>query len=224
MVLVTACTLEGMEFQKAFLKSREYALDWASNKHAEGGQVYNVGQPYAAHLLAVEEVLLRHGFTDPQNPIHQTLRLAALMHDLMEDTPVRIETIRVLYGVDVARLVDAVSNRPGPNRAARHAECYPRIRATPWATPLKLADRIVNWGVSQMDSTPQLGMYQREWPNFRAALWNPEGVDHIPSMWEELENLGECASAQGEMPIMIAPPTTSEPTQSFNLPEAPWIV
>jgi len=189
------------------------ALEWAGRKHAEKNQTWGGGRPYADHLKAVEAVLLRFGFSDPADPVHQNLRLAAMAHDLLEDTDVRPETIRILLGPDVLDLVAAVTNSPGKNRAERHALTYPRIAATPWATTVKLADRIANIEESLRGGSHHLDMYAREAPGFRNALFQP-GTPEAP-MWDHLNAILASVASQeppegppepNEQPMTPVPP------------------
>ena len=70
--------------------------------------------PYAAHLDAVADVLRRIGHGD--DPV---LMSAAYLHDAIEDQGVTREQIAARFGERVADIVDAVSDPPGDDRAAR---------------------------------------------------------------------------------------------------------
>jgi len=58
--------------------------------------------PYIVHPLAVAGLLIRSGC-----PEHMVI--AALLHDVLEDTPVTVEEIRSHFGREVAELVMALS-------------------------------------------------------------------------------------------------------------------
>lgn len=204
-------------FERCF----EAALDWAGRKHAEKNQTWAGGRPYREHLVAVAEVLRRFGFSDPANPIHQNLQLAAVSHDLLEDTSVHPDTIRVLQGPDVLVLVRAVTNSPGRNRAERHAGTYPRIAGTPWATLLKLADRIANLEVSIETGSSHLRMYQAEMGGFREALYVAGGPEE--PLWAHLEGLLASQAAPeppASAPLASAPPPPAQ--AQVALPLEPW--
>ncbi|MDE6777148.1 MAG: HD domain-containing protein, partial [Oscillospiraceae bacterium] len=69
---------------------------------AHEGQFRSSGQPYIIHPLAVADILLDLGMdTDTV--------CAALLHDVVEDTPATYEQLRKLFGRDVADLVDGVT-------------------------------------------------------------------------------------------------------------------
>ena len=205
---------------KNFEEILPLAADWAGRVHAEKAQTWSDGRPYLDHLVAVENVLIRFGFNDPADPIHQNLRIAAYCHDLVEDTRIPIETVRGLQGPDVAILVQAVTNEPGPNRAARHLATYPKIRATPWATVLKLADRIANVEESIRTGSRHLDMYVKEASAFREALFTEGGPE--AKLWAHLDQLIEDARPKAvaitrETALTFTPWVPQEPT-------SPWIV
>ncbi|MBT5031890.1 MAG: bifunctional (p)ppGpp synthetase/guanosine-3',5'-bis(diphosphate) 3'-pyrophosphohydrolase [Proteobacteria bacterium] len=69
---------------------------------AHRGQRRQSGEAYVQHPLAVTDSLVDLGFDG------RTL-IAALLHDVIEDTPTAKEDINEQFGADVARLVDGVS-------------------------------------------------------------------------------------------------------------------
>lgn len=149
---------------------------FAATKH--GGQQYSCGLPYTHHLASVELVLRRFGYTELD------LLVAAWLHDVIEDTDCKAKEIAEMFGLDVAALVNAVTNEPGANRKIRHALTYPKIRAMPRAVCLKLADRIAN-----VEAGGRLvEMYKKEHEDFKRALYTP---DHYDAMWQHLDSLLE---------------------------------
>ncbi len=77
---------------------KAYAL--ADKAHA--GQNRRSGEPYICHPLNVALLLVELGM-DTES------LAAALMHDVVEDTHVRLDEISASFGPDVARLVDGVT-------------------------------------------------------------------------------------------------------------------
>ena len=69
---------------------------------AHTGQKRKSGEPYITHPLAVAGILAE------MHMDHQCL-MAALLHDVIEDTGVPKHTLAVEFGEDVADLVDGVS-------------------------------------------------------------------------------------------------------------------
>ena len=71
-------------------------------EQAHYGQARRTGEPYVTHPLAVATVLAR------MHMDHESI-MAALLHDVIEDTGVTKEDIRTQFGEEVADLVDGVS-------------------------------------------------------------------------------------------------------------------
>lgn len=148
---------------------------YATVKHA--GQSYSGGLPYTHHLAQVEAVLRRFNITDTD------LLTASWLHDVVEDTEVKVKDIEEMFGSEVARIVYAVTNEDGPNRKTRHALTYPKIRdAGEKAIQLKLADRIAN-----VEAGGNLvGMYRKEHEDFKRALYTPGQAEE---MWAHINKL-----------------------------------
>ncbi len=71
-------------------------------RDAHEGQSRSSGEPYITHPVAVARILADMRLD------HETL-IAALLHDVIEDTPVTKEQLAALYGEAVAELVSGVS-------------------------------------------------------------------------------------------------------------------
>ncbi len=69
---------------------------------AHRGQIRASGEPYFQHVIAVANILAG------LNMDHETLA-AAVLHDVVEDTPVTLDQIRDRFGETVAKLVDGVT-------------------------------------------------------------------------------------------------------------------
>ncbi len=80
------------------LVSRAYRV--AEAAHAP--QKRSTGDPYITHPLAVAGILACHNLDAP------TIA-AALLHDVVEDTPVALDDIREQFGDEIANMVDAVT-------------------------------------------------------------------------------------------------------------------
>ena len=100
------CTID-MLIQKILTEDKQYDLskiissyEFAARAHE--GQTRSSGQPYIIHPLSVSYILLELGMdTD-------TI-CAAMLHDVVEDTPVTLEEVKKRFGQDVAMLVDGVT-------------------------------------------------------------------------------------------------------------------
>lgn len=167
-----------------------------------GAQLYG-RKPYHVHLNDAVGVLRR--FID-WDDLPQEFIDATWLHDIIEDTETTRAEIEALFGARVAELVHAVSNEPGPNRKARHALTYPKVRSVDRAITVKLADRIAN--VEQAVSHDRFGrppqglfwMYAKEWDEFQRELRGRclgEGEPEI-AMWEYLIELMQEGHEKGK--------------------------
>jgi (p)ppGpp synthase/HD superfamily hydrolase len=110
---------------------------------------------------------------------------SAYLHDVVEDTGTPISVIEAMFGTKVKELVWAVSDGPGENRKARKLETYKKIRATPGATQLKLADRIANVeNCLRTGETRLLTMYKKEQ---QALAHELRVIGELDAMWNHLE-------------------------------------
>jgi GTP pyrophosphokinase len=108
-----------------------------------GDQKRPTGAPYVEHLLEALEVLVRGaGVTDPD------VLCAAVLHDVVEDTPCTIGGVRAAFGDRVAELVGWVTKpeaRDGADkRAVKEAYLKGLADAPDDAILVKLADRASN--------------------------------------------------------------------------------
>lgn len=114
----------------------ERAIEIAAGAHA--GQFDKAGQPYILHPL---RVMLR------MTSAHE--RMAAVLHDVVEDTPVSLaQLVAEGFASEVVVAVDALTKRPGESRtdAAR------RAAADPVARQVKLADNAENMDLSRIEN------------------------------------------------------------------------
>ena len=76
------------------------ALDFATKAHIE--QFRKSGEPYIIHPILVASIVAN--ITEDESMV-----MAALLHDVVEDTPVTIEEVKERYGDDVAHLVGGLT-------------------------------------------------------------------------------------------------------------------
>lgn len=94
-----------LEKAASFIKKEELqriqeAFEFAERAHH--GQIRKSGEPYILHPLAVAEILVDMGM-DP------TSIIAALLHDVVEDTTVSLEAVEQKFGHTCAMLVDGLT-------------------------------------------------------------------------------------------------------------------
>jgi guanosine-3',5'-bis(diphosphate) 3'-pyrophosphohydrolase len=82
------------------LKRIREAYEFAEQAHS--GQVRKSGEPYILHPLAVADILVNM-------QMDSTSIIAALLHDVVEDTTVSLETVNEKFGKTCAMLVDGLT-------------------------------------------------------------------------------------------------------------------
>lgn len=107
------------------------ALEYAGRMHE--GQFRIGGLPYITHPIAVAELVRQAGYGEEY-------QIAALFHDLLEDTEASEEKILEIGGERVLRAVRLLTKRPG----CAMEEYVAGIRGDEMAFVVKGADRLHN--------------------------------------------------------------------------------
>lgn len=119
----------------AFARAMQHATSFAARKHRHQTRKDGV-TPYVSHVVRVA-FTTRIVFGSE----NQTVLLAALLHDLIEDTTTDYEDIEERFGSDVAVAVAALTKNMALPEAEREAEYDARLAKGPWeAMVVKLAD------------------------------------------------------------------------------------
>jgi (p)ppGpp synthase/HD superfamily hydrolase len=116
------------------------AVAFATESHGEQKRKYS-GEPYVVHCIEVADMV----WAATSN---NAWRIAAVLHDTVEDTQVKAEDIAAKFGDEVATLVLECSDVSRPedgNRAARKAKDLAHTAsASVGGKTIKLADLISN--------------------------------------------------------------------------------
>lgn len=162
----------------------ERAENFARQRHAD----HKYGEhPYAYHLEMVAGIAKNAGASDIQIA-------AAWLHDTIEDTDTTNEEIELLFGTEVASIVWALTGI-GSTRQERMQDAIEKIKATPGAGLVKLADRYANVSASIMDAQTKFAKrYISEQEMLREAL--PQGA--LLDMLEDMIKLAKLSIARKE--------------------------
>lgn len=182
-----------MEFKKDLtFAERE---KWIISQHEVLNHQYDKYLPYEFHLRMVLKaakeyiVLLRKNGNITDINDYSTIFLAALGHDLLEDTHVSYNDIKKVLGVKVAEIIYALTNEKGRTRKERaNDKYYEGIRNTEGAVFVKLCDRIANVRYGKITGSQMVKMYQKENPEFIKKLGYREG-HHLHEMFDALNQL-----------------------------------
>jgi len=159
------------------------AYTYAESAHA--GQHRKTGQPYITHPVAVAYILAE------MHMDHQTL-MAALLHDVIEDTGVAKGTLRKRFGEPVADLVDGVSKlstifrSPAEAQAENFQKMAMAMARDIRVILLKLADRLHNMRTIDALSADKRRRIARETMEFYAPIASRLGMNALRVEFEDL--------------------------------------
>ena len=138
-------------------------------KQVHQGQLRKSGEPFYTHPLNVATILL----TMTQDP--DTV-LAALLHDVIEDTPMHVEQLAYQYGKRVAWLVQQVTHLDptGKKTKLTETENHEQLAASSdgYAVMIKLADRLHNMRTLSFQPTAKQRLIAQETLDFYLPLSN----------------------------------------------------
>jgi RelA/SpoT family (p)ppGpp synthetase len=153
---------------------------------AHEGQKRLSGEPYIAHPVAVADILA---------DLHmdaQTI-VAAILHDVIEDTPTAKDELAERFGADVAELVDGVSKLDQiqfRSRAEAQAESFRKMLLAMVrdirVVMVKLADRTHNMRTLGAVPPAKRRTVARETLEIYAPIANRLGIHSVKSELEEL--------------------------------------
>lgn len=151
----------------------EKAKQFAINAHNDTHHTYD-GKPYEVHLQKAIDVAERFINLIPIDK--QEIVLSAIWnHDRIEDTRTTFSDLNKELGIEVTNIVYAVTNEKGRNRDERQSpKYYQGIKDIPFATFVKLCDRIANMEYSKESGSGMFDKYVKEYPDFKAKLYVPD--------------------------------------------------
>ncbi|GAB4125809.1 MAG: bifunctional (p)ppGpp synthetase/guanosine-3',5'-bis(diphosphate) 3'-pyrophosphohydrolase [Sideroxydans sp.] len=173
----------------AYLKAEDVtqikkALDFSARAHA--GQLRQSGDPYVTHPIAVARIL---------TPLHLDVRaiMAALLHDVAEDTPVTLEQIATEFGRPVADLVDGLSKLDKLRfetledaQAENFRKMLMAMARDVRVILIKLADRLHNMRTLDSVSREKSRRIAQETMDIYAPIANRLGLNNV---YQELSDL-----------------------------------
>ncbi|MDC0213283.1 RelA/SpoT family protein [Gammaproteobacteria bacterium] len=159
------------------------AHNFASDIHQ--GQKRRTGHPYITHPSAVALIL------SEMKMDHETI-MAALLHDVIEDSEINKSILGKQFGSAVSEIVDGVSklSKIFESKAQAQAENFQKM-ALAMAKDIrvilvKIADRLHNMRTIGVMSTEQRRRIAKETLDFYAPIANRLGMNNIKNELEEL--------------------------------------
>ena len=158
-------------------ESYKLALEFAKAKHK--GQKRIGGDDYVTHPIAVSEIVKNQGFDE----IYQ---IAALFHDLLEDTDATEEEILKYGNKQILEAVNLLTKKKGYDMA----EYINAIKQNPVAFAVKAADRLHNLRCAVVASEAFKRRYIIESLEWYTDL-SPEIYEAIKALAKTMENGAE---------------------------------
>ena len=172
-----------------YLKPDDIQLIWDAYRYAafaHQGQMRKTGEPYITHPVAVACILAELHLDVP------TL-LAALLHDVVEDTPVTKQEIFERYGKQVAELVDGLSKidkldfqSATEAQAENFRKMLLAMSQDVRVILVKLADRLHNMQTLDAMKPEKQKRIARETLDIFAPIANRLGLNNV---YQQLEDL-----------------------------------
>ena len=174
---------------KHYLKPEDIALVWEAYRFSEAahaGQIRRSGEPYISHPVSVACILAKLHLDTP------TL-LAALLHDVVEDTSITKEQVGEKFGKQVAELVDGLSKLDKIEfqdamqvQAENFRKMLLAMSQDVRVILVKLADRLHNMQTLDVMRLDKQKRIARETLEIYAPIANRLGLNAI---YQELEDL-----------------------------------
>ena len=116
------------------------ALSFSAQKHRRQRRKDPEGSPYINHPIEVARILAEVGqVVDPQ------ILIAAVLHDTLEDTETTPSELEELFGPEVRRLVEEVTDDKTLEKSIRKELQVKKVAGlTPKAKMIRIADKICN--------------------------------------------------------------------------------
>src|SRR6185436_3310873 len=163
------------------------AFDFAATAH--GDQRRMSGEPFISHVVEVCRILL--GLLESR--LDTTLACAALLHDVVEDTPVTLADTEKRFGRDVASLIEGVTKLSGLHFDSREAEQAENFRKMLLSMSrdlrvifIKLADRLHNMRTIEYLKADRAQRIAEETRDIYAPLAHRLGMAGIKRELEDL--------------------------------------
>ncbi len=179
------CAALGSYLDEAQLTSIYHAYLFGAQAHQ--GQMRKSGDPYISHPLAVATILA-------EMRMDVDSIIAAILHDVIEDTPTEKEQVAELFGDDVAQLVDGVSKLTQiefESKVEAQAENFRKMLLAMVqdirVIIIKLADRLHNMRTLGSMRSDKRRRIARETLEIYAPIANRLGMN---GMRTELQELG----------------------------------
>jgi guanosine-3',5'-bis(diphosphate) 3'-pyrophosphohydrolase len=142
------------------------ALDFAAVRHADQRRKGEGGAPYVNHLIEVAMLLAEVGGVEDEE-----ILVAAVLHDVVEDTPTSIDEVGDRFGERVKHIVRSVTDDKSLPRTERRRLVLEHLVHADVSTKLvKLADLSSNMNMPPAEWSRERLLAYVEWSSEAARL------------------------------------------------------
>ena len=163
------------------------AFDFAVTAHE--GQKRKDGSPYVTHAIAAATIAAEMGLDD-------IAIAAALLHDVLEDTPVTYDELCSLFGKEISDIVEGVTKLTRVQYSTKEETQMENLRKMLLAMAkdirvilIKLADRVHNMRTMEFQTPEKQLTKSRETMDIYAPIAHRLGVEQIKDELEDLSLL-----------------------------------
>ena len=137
-------------------ETRLFELACQDAKFYHKGDKYGTHNYYEYHLLGVVALINIH---ELNSRLLQKYKIVGILHDIHEDHDVPLDTLRSVYGSDVADAIEAISYQKG---LETRDDYYKRCKANPLARVVKKYDAMFNMEHSALDGNEKRQNYYKK--------------------------------------------------------------
>lgn len=147
----------------------DIAKQYAIGCHSRTNHLYD-SKPYETHLHMVHDTAVKFIHLVPDNE-QESVLAGCWVHDVIEDCRQTYNDVKEATNIRIAELAYALTNENGRNRKERaNDKYYAGIVHIPYATFIKICDRISNYKYSKDNGSNMAKKYEKENSEFIAAL------------------------------------------------------
>ena len=172
------------------------AKNFAIKSHSDRNDFYDTYIPKEFHLRMVvrnAEIFIHLVPVEDRNHVIG----GAWTHDTIEDVGQNYNSVKKHTSEKTAEIARACTNLTrGRTREERMPDwIYEDIKVTPYATFVKLCDRMANAQYSKMSGSNMFDKYLKEHEHFKKMLYTP---GYLEEMWDYLEEIFGIKTVQND--------------------------
>ena len=156
------------------------ALDFAAERHSAQRRKGPDAAPYVNHLIEVAMLVASVAQVEDVEVL-----IAAVLHDVLEDTPTSADEISQRFGERVCRFVEALSDDKAlPRKRRREITLEELPDMEPLVKVIKLADLSSNIKLLPPNWSPERQLEYLEWSERAATICGPECQPLAELYWQ----------------------------------------